>query len=84
MTKEKIVKIVEGKEKIQNLVITFDEYQYEDDFDAEPKFQIREANDIRGYQVNGDLLAVSFKDDSSFILPMRRIRSIEVNFTEKE
>lgn len=87
MTKEKIVKLVEGKEKIQNITIQFEEFDpatYHNDPMDPPIYDEKVCEDIRGYQVNGDLFAVSFKDDSSFIVPMRRIRSILVTFTDKE
>lgn len=87
MTKEKIVKLVEGKEKLQHItveLVEFDPVTYRNDPADEPVYQTKVCNDIRGYQVNGDLFAVSFKDDSSFIIPMTRIRSILVEFTDKE
>ncbi|MNL03864.1 hypothetical protein D3C87_1244120 [compost metagenome] len=85
MAKGKVVDINEGKEKIQNLVVQYDEYNYqgvEHYEDAKPNEQT--FLDIAGYQVNGDLLGITKRDGGNIVIPMRRIRNIETSFVNKE
>lgn len=85
MAKNNVVKIEEGKEKIQNLFIQFDEIEYnERNAGGLYEFPTAQYNDIAGYQVNGDLLGITKKDGGNIVIPMRRIRSIETSFINKE
>lgn len=80
----KMVEKAEGKEKIQNLVIQFDEIEYNDRIEDAGVYPTAQYNDIAGYQVNGDLLGITKKDGGNIVIPMRRIRSIETFFVDKE
>ena len=79
----KPVKLVEEKERIQNLSVTFDEGQ-PDAGHYNFIYDVEVFEDIAGYQVNGDLVGITKKDGGNIVIPMRRIRSIETSFVNKE
>lgn len=83
MAKNNVVKIEEGKEKIQNILISFEDMIYDVEKDEYTSESIT-YNDIAGYQVNGDLIGITKKDGGNIVIPMRRIRSIETSFVNKD
>lgn len=83
MAKNNVVKIEDGKEKIQNLAVIYDEYDYREGADG-LNLMTDEFKDIAGYQVNGDLIGITKKDGGNIVIPMRRIRYIETSFVNKD